>query len=110
MKVFTNSVATMTCVILLPLSVLAAPTPESTLNNYLDQALSPHMSCLAGGQKIQDLSGEWNNINATVAAGCAHFASYTGHTFEVGDKVRIPYPLPPDTLSSFQSANVFPPL
>lgn len=81
--------------LLLPLSSLAAPTAEqATVQPILARDFSPHENCYTTGEQFSDLA-DWNNINATVMAGCDTFATYNGHVFGVGDQVRTP---PPDLL------------
>lgn len=74
-------------ILLLPLGGLAAPadTIASSIMGSRD-ALSPHMSCYGGGEEFENL-GSWDQVNATVLAGCHDFASYSGHRFKIGDSV-----------------------
>lgn len=93
MKFLINSI-TAVGLLLLPLPTLAAPTAEqATVQPIVARDFSPHENCYTTGEQFSDLA-DWNNINATVMAGCDTFATYNGHAFGVGDQVRSPLPIP----------------
>lgn len=74
-------------ILLLPLGGLAAPADTIASSIMISRdALSPHMSCYGGGEEFENL-GSWDQVNATVLAGCHDFASYSGHRFKIGDSV-----------------------
>lgn len=99
MKLINSSTAV--GLLLLPLTAFAAPTTEhleAAVQPIVARDFSPHENCYTTGEQFSDLS-DWNNINATVMAGCDTFATYNGHVFGVGDQVRKPPPPGPRFLS-----------